>query len=508
MAINQLKAGAALSYLIIIFNILIGVLYTPYMLRELGQGEYGLYSLAASLIAYLTLLDLGFGNAIIRYTAKFRAEGRAREQEEMYGMFLKLYVAIGAVAMAIGVALMANVGAMFGETMSGTEMERMRIIIALMSLNLAFTFPLSIFGSIITAYENFLFQRIVSLVRMLLNPAVMILLLFLGYKAIALVMVTTVFNLGSLLVNWWYCRRRLNIKIRHGKFRWLFFREIFVYSFWIFLNAIMDRIYWSSGQFILGIYKGTVAVAIYAVAIQLQQLYMLFSTAISGVFLPKVTAMASRGEGVEEELSDLFIRTGRIQYSVMAFILSGFILFGRPFITLWAGKDYTQAYTITLLFFIPLTVPLIQNLGITILQAQNRMKFRSVLYVSIALASLILSVILAPKYGGVGCAIATASALFVGQIVVMNIYYHRRIKIDIVRFWREIGGMSLVPALLLGVGAYLSRWYGISTIGQLLVAGLLFSILYLPLFYRFSLNDYERGLLRGVTRKILTRIRG
>ncbi len=508
MAINQLKAGAALSYLIIIFNILIGVLYTPYMLRELGQGEYGLYSLAASLIAYLTLLDLGFGNAIIRYTAKFRAEGRAQEQQEMYGMFLRLYVVIGAVAMAVGVALMANVEAMFSETMSGTEMERMRIIIALMSLNLAFTFPLSIFGSIITAYENFLFQRVVSLVRMLLNPAVMILLLFLGYKAIALVVVTTLFNLGSLLVNWWYCRNRLSIKIRHGKFRWLFFREIFVYSFWIFLNAIMDRIYWSSGQFILGIYKGTVTVAIYAVAIQLQQLYMLFSTAISGVFLPKVTAMASRGETSQKELSDLFIRTGRIQYSVMAFILSGFILFGRPFITLWAGEDYTQAYTITLLFFIPLTVPLIQNLGITILQAQNRMKFRSVLYVSIAVASLILSIILAPKYGGVGCAIATASALFVGQIVIMNIYYHRQIKIDIVRFWREIGGMSLVPALLLGVGAYMGRWYGISTIGQLLVAGLLFSILYLPLFYCFSLNDYERGLLRGVTCKILMRIRG
>ncbi|MFI3279529.1 MAG: oligosaccharide flippase family protein [Rikenellaceae bacterium] len=508
MAINQLKAGAALSYLIIIFNILIGVLYTPYMLRELGQAEYGLYSLAASLIAYLTLLDLGFGNAIIRYTAKFRAEGREQEQGEMYGMFLKLYVAIGAVALLIGVALMANVGTMFGETMNTTEMQRMRIIIALMSLNLAFTFPLSIFGSIITAYENFLFQRVVSLIRMLLNPAVMVLLLFLGYKAIALVVVTTLFNLGSLMVNWWYCRKRLKVKIRHGKFRWLFFREIFVYSFWIFLNAIMDRIYWSSGQFILGIYKGTVAVAIYAVAIQLQQLYMLFSTAISGVFLPKVTAIASRGEEVERELSDLFIRTGRIQYSVMAFILSGFILLGRPFITLWAGEDYTQAYTITLLFFIPLTVPLIQNLGITILQAQNRMKFRSVLYVSIALASLILSILLAPKYGGVGCAIATAAALVVGQIVVMNIYYHRRIRIDILRFWREIGGMSLVPLLLLALGWYLGSFYEISSIGQFVVAAAIFSILYLPLFYRFSLNSYERGLLGDVTRKILMRFRG
>ena len=80
---NQLKAGAALSYLSIALNMVVGLVYTPYLLRMLGQSEYGLYSLAASLIAYLTVLDLGFGNAIVRYTAKFRTEGKLREQEEM-----------------------------------------------------------------------------------------------------------------------------------------------------------------------------------------------------------------------------------------------------------------------------------------------------------------------------------------------------------------------------------------------------------------------------------------
>ena len=92
---NQLKAGAALNYVSIVLNMVVGLIYTPFMLRMLGQSEYGLYSLAASIIAYLTVLDLGFGNAIVRYTAKFRAEGKQREQEEMFGMFLVLYVVIG-----------------------------------------------------------------------------------------------------------------------------------------------------------------------------------------------------------------------------------------------------------------------------------------------------------------------------------------------------------------------------------------------------------------------------
>ena len=123
----------------------------------------------------------------------------------------------------------------------------------------------------------------------------------------------------------------------------------------------MDRIYWSTGQFVLGIYKGSVAIAIYAVAIQLESMYMLFSTAISSVFLPKVTSMVSRGAN-EREISNLFIRTGRIQYIVMSFILSAFIVFGKQFIYLWAGEGYEDAYYLSLMFFVPLTIPLIQNL--------------------------------------------------------------------------------------------------------------------------------------------------
>lgn len=377
---NQLKAGAALNYVSICLNMVVGLIYTPYMLRMLGQSEYGLYSLAASIIAYLTVLDLGFGNAIIRYTAKFRAEGKQREQEEMFGMFFVLYIGIGVVAMIAGSVLSLNVENLFARSMTETEVERTRIMLWLMTFNLAFTFPMSIWGSIMTAYERFVFQRLVSIIRSVLNPVVMVLLLVIGYKAVAMVVVTTLFNVVTLLINWWYCQNRLAIKIRFARFNWSFLKEVAIYSFWIFLNAIMDRIYWSTGQFVLGIYRGAVAIAVYAVAIQLQSMFMMFSTAISTVFLPRVTAMVAK-ENNEQEISNLFVRTGRLQYIIMAFILSAFIVFGKPFIQLWAGAGYEDAYYICLLFFIPLTIPLIQNLGITVLQARNQMKFRSLLYI-------------------------------------------------------------------------------------------------------------------------------
>ena len=441
---NQLKAGAVLNYVAIVLNMVVGLIYTPYMLRMLGQSEYGLYSLAASIIAYLTVLDLGFGNAIIRYTAKFRAEGKVEEQQYMFGMFLLLYLGIGVIAVLAGATLTLNVENIFAAKMTVEEVSRTKIMLWLMTFNLAFTFPMSIWGSIMSAYERFVFQRIVSIARSILNPIVMVALLAIGYKAVAMVVVTTLFNVLSLCINWWYCKYRLNIKLKYGHFNGNFLKEVSIYSFWIFLNVIMDRIYWSTGQFVLGIFHGAAAIAVYAVAVQLHSMYMLFSTGISSVFLPRVTAMVAK-ESNSKEISDLFIKTGRLQYVVMSIILTGFIIFGQAFIGYWAGPGYEDAYIIALIFFIPLTIPLIQTLGITILQARNEMKFRSVLYIFIAIASLGLSIPLAKFYGGIGCASGTAGALILGQVIIMNIYYHKNQKLDMIRFWKEILSMSTIP---------------------------------------------------------------
>lgn len=504
MPVNQLKAGVVLNYVVIILNTVVGLLYTPYMLRMMGQSEYGLYSLVASVIAYLTVLDLGFGNAIVRYTAKFRAEKKTEEQYEMFGMFFLLYLVIGIIAFGIGLGLYFNVGTLFGNTMTAVELDRARIMMLLLVANLAFTFPMSIWGSIIQAYEDFVFQKSLNIFRIILNTAVMICLLHFGYKAVAMVVVQTIFNVLTLVVNFIYCRRKLNIHIyfRFKHFHWGFLKEVAIYSFWIFLNAIMDRVYWSTGQFVLGAMVGTAAVAVFAIAIQLEGMYMQFSTAISSVFLPKVTAMVATNRS-RKEISDLFIRTGRMQYIVLAYILSGFIIFGRQFIELWAGAGYSDAYIISLLFFIPLTVPLIQNLGITILQARNEMKFRSVLYIIIALVSLAMQIVLTRFFGGIGCAMGVSGALVVGQILIMNVYYQRRQDLDIKTFWKEISKMSIIPIVLIFSSMLVIRhFFALDSWGKLILGIAAFSLVYIPLFFRFSMTDDERNLFISMFHKI------
>ena len=501
---NQIKTGILLNYATIGLTMLLGLLYTPYMLRMMGQSEYGLYSLVASVIAYLTIMDFGFGNAIVRYTAKFRAENKAEEQSRMFGMFLILYSGIGLLAAVAGALLYLNVDSLFGDTMTDSELHRAHIMMLIMIFNLAVTFPFSLFGSIVTAHERFIFMKSLGIVRTLLNTIVMVALLAVGYKAIAMVVVHTVFNVATLLAQYLYCKYKLKVKIRFGRFQWGFLKEVSIYSFWIFLCIIIEKVYWNTGQFVLGAVSGTVSVAVFAVAIQLVHMYMNFSMAMSGVFLPKLSAMVAQ-QVPDQEISNLFIKTGRLQCLIVSFICSGFIVFGRQFIALWAGEGYENAYWICLSCFAALAIPLVQTLGPVVLQARNEMKFRSLLYAGFALLCLLMQVVLARSYGGIGCALAILLAFILGQGLILNIYYYKLQRLDIPRFWKEIFKLMIVPFLLTLLGLYVLRYYRLDTISSLVMGIVVFGLVYVVAVYLMSMNAYEKALFDSLVCKIFRR---
>lgn len=502
---KQLKAGVLLSYLTLGLSNIIALVYTPFMLRTMGQSEYGLYSLVASVVAYLTVLDFGFGNAIVRYTAKYRAEGKEEEQYSLFGMFLVLYIAIGLVSLVAGLGLYYNVDLLFNQSMTADELSKARVMVLLLVFNIAITFPLSVFPSIIVAYENFVFQKLVNLGRILLQPCLMVPMLLMGYKAMGMVVLTTVLNIVTLLICCWYCFYRLKVKFYFDRFNRSLLKEISGYSFYVFLTIIVDRAFWSTGQFILGMLNGTKDVAIYSLVVQICNYYMSFSLAISGVFLPKMTQLIAERRN-NQEISDMFIKIGRIQYIIMAYILIGFALFGRPFVFYWAGADYASVYPLALLIMIPQTIPLIQNLGVSILQALNRQKFRAFLNLSVSLLSIFVGYVLTKRYGIVGCAIATSSALLIGHGFILNWYYHKRIHLNIVSFWKQITWLTIPACISAGVTVVLVYVMQSSSVVVIFAQGLFYTILYFAFMWYIGCNGFEKEQVKVPVLKLRTKL--
>lgn len=501
--INQLKLGAILSYVNILVGVIVGLGYTPIMIRLLGQSEFGLYSLIGSLVAYLSVLDMGLGNTIVRYVSRNRAVGDKKSESELNGLFLAIYSVIGLITLIIGSILYFNVNNMFGATLSIDQIERAKIMMILLIFNIAISFPLSVFASLMQAYERFIFLRIFNIISVLLKPIIALPFLFMGYGAVTLVVTATIVNIACLLTNVYYCFKYLDIHFSKGHFEKVFLYEISGYAFFIFLNAIVDRIYWGTGQFILGMVSGTIQVAIYAIAMQFLNMYMQFSCAISGVILPKVTIMVANGT-TKVELTNLMVKIGRLQYIIIGYILVMFFLVGKEFIYLWAGENYLSAYPMILILMIGLLIALVQNAGIAILQAMNLNRYRMTAYTILAVINIFTSVILAKMYGGLGCAISTSIAIFISSGLIMNRYYHKRIGIDIPLFWKNIIHMMpsafilivLVEIFQMNVSLEYSWLYFVIKV-------VVYTLIYMILMYFIGMNGYEKNLCRSAIWKVL-----
>lgn len=498
---NERKRGAILSYLSIILSTVVQLVYTPLLIRMLGQSEYGLYSLVSSVIGYLTVLDLGFGNAIVVFTAKYRANKEYAKEKKLHGMFLVIFCIIGLIAGLLGLLLYFNVPLLFGKTMTDIELHKAKIMMLILSFNLAVTFPFSIYSSIITAYEKFTFQKIMSILNTLLKPVLMIPLLFLGYKSITMTVVITVVNIIVLLSNYFYCKKKLGVNIKFMGFDKKLFKTIFNYSFFIFLGVIVDKVNWSVDQFVLGAVSGTIAVSLYSVASQINTLFVNLSSAMSGVLLPKMSKMIAK-KASDKEMTNEFIKVGRIQYLIIFLMASGFILFGKEFIMAWAGKDFATSYYIAVILILPLCVPLIQNLGISIMQAKNMHKFRSILLALIAVANIFISIPLAKAYGGIGSAIGTSLSLIIGNIIILNIYYHKKVGINVIEFWKSIIKMTIPMIIPIVAIVILMHFVTLHGYVNLIVFGGIYTILYCLTCYFLVMDDYEKNIVNKVLIKL------
>ncbi len=504
MKVNQLKAGVVLSYLSQGLSILIGLLYTPVMLRLLGQSQYGLYQLSASVISYLGLLSLGFGSSYVRYYARYKIQGDTKGIAKLNGMFMTIFIVIGVISALAGSVLIANIETMFRGSLTGGELETARILMIFMVFNLAVSFPGSVFSSYITANEQYVFQRAVTILSNVLNPFLSIPLLLLGCRSIGLVVIQTVLSAACLTANWIFCRKKLGIRFTFRNFEWGFLKELFLFSFWIFLNQVIDQVNWNVDKFILGIVGGTVTVAVYGVAAQLNSLYLNFSVSISNVFAPRVNRIVNETDD-NNQLTDLFTRVGRVQFLILMLIVSGLAVFGKYFIQIWAGPDYGEAYRIALLLIVPAVIPWIQNLGIEIQRAKNKHQFRSVVYAAIAVLNICASIPLAKLYGGTGAAIGTAASLLIGNGLIMNLFYHKKIGLDMVYFWKQIA--AFLPALILpaAAGFLIVKFIAFHSFFIFLGAAAAYTAVYCASMWFLGMNQSEKELIRAPLRNLAYR---
>ena len=508
---NQLKWGALLSYVQMACSIIIGLSYTPIMIRLLGKSEFGLYNTVSSTISMLSILSLGFNSSYIRYYAKYNKYDDKESIYKLNGLFLIVLGIIGLIGLNCGIFLSFNLKLIFDTGLTVQEYEIAKVLMLLLTISLATSFPASLFTSIISAHEKYIFLKLISILKTVVGPLVTLPLLLFGFRSIAMVAISVSVSIVTDVIYFIYAVKVLKNKFVFRSFEKGLIKSIFVYTSFIAINMIVDQINWNVDKFLLGRFKGTESVAIYSVGFSIYQYFMMFSISISSVFTPRVHKITNEttDNTVEQKkhLTELFIKIGRIQFLLLSLIASGLIFFGKPFIYYWAGEGYEDSYYVMLLLVLPAMIALIQNVGIEIQRAENKHHFRSIIYLIMALINLVLSIFLCQKYGAIGSAIGTAISLIIANGFVMNFYYHKKCNIDVIAFWKNILRMSLGLIIPTITGLIITRYVDIYSIENMILFIALYAIIYIAFMWFLGMNKYEKNFVSKPLVRIFKRFK-
>ena len=492
-----------LSYVLMVFETLSTLLLTPFIIRTLGDAEYGVYKLSASISAYLLLLDLGIGNSVVRFVAQYRATGNESQCRKFLGITTLYYAGIAAICLLTGVTLVCVFPKVFAKGLTPGEIRLGQILLAITSINAAITLSTAGFKNTVIAYEHFGVSRGISIISVIVRMVLVVIALQLNLGSVALVTINTLITAASSIFFTGYVIKTLKLKPQFALGDMRLIKEVVIYSSFILLQMIATQINACVDTVLLGMFinSASATIAVYSVGQQVTQYFQSIGSSVTSVLMPGVVRMVENGATPTEMCKEM-VRIGRMTFMVLGLIFSGFLVCGKHFIILWVGNSKIEAYGVALLLMSVYTFVLAESIGTQILWAKNEHKEQSILKLAVVLLNIVLTIALIKINPIYGAAVGTALSLFFGDVVVMNCIFVKKIKINLFRYYTGLF-KGIVPCLAVAtLSGYLfsllriDGWLG-------LMANIAFMVgIYVLCMMYFGMNQYERSLVLGALAKI------
>lgn len=492
---QRIKKGAIVSYIAIIVNILAGLLFTPWMINQIGQSSYGLYTLAVSVISIFTI-DFGLSAAVSRFVSKYHAENKQSSINKMLSVTYRLYFLIDILILIALIVVYFNIDLIYQE-LTINELEKFKVVYIMAATFSLISFPAIPFNGILSAYEYFVEMKLADLIQRLAIVGLIAFALLNGLGLYAVVAANAIGGLIAIVYKFIILKKMTTVKIDLTYHDNQVIKEILGFSTWSAIAGIAQRFIFNITPTILGIVSGTSSIAIFAIASALESYVYTIASALNGLFLPKVSRIVSQ-EKASENILELMIKIGRIQLIIIGLITIGFISVGQDFILLWMGDGYSSAYYSAIFLILPSIIYLPQQIGNTAVVALNKVKQQAVVFTLMAIINIALSFILSSYYGVLGGSIAIFIA-YTFRSVGMNVIFKRSLNIDILKYFKECHFKFIIPqgiVLLLGISLNLLplrlSWM------NLLIKGFLLVAIYSIVTWTFIMNTYEKQLIKGV----------
>lgn len=501
--LNYYKRGAIISYITIAVNIIASLLYTPWMLSKIGDSNYGLYTLATTLIN-MFLLDFGFGSAVSRFVAKYNAEGNQEKIDNFLGLLYKLYAIIVGIALLILVVLFFFLEQIYVK-LTPAEIEKFKVVYVIAGSYTVLSFPFSsTFNGILTSYEKYYQMKLCDLFHKILTVGLIVAALFCGLGLYTLVAVNAFTGVVLLGLKWFLIKKSTSLKINLRYFDRGTLKEIFSFSAWVTVSAICARLIFNITPSILAITVNSAAITMFNLASTIEGYTYTFASAVDGMFMPKIARLVKEDPSCQN-VEPLLNKVGRIQFFIIGLLFLGIAVVGKEFVTLWLGSGYKAVYYCALLLIAPSPFYLSQQIAKNTVVVKGYVKEQAFVNIIKAVVNIALVALFSYFWGVIGAAVSICISYFVRNIG-LNVIYQKKLGLNMWKFHFEcyvkpLPGILLCAVLSVGLNYVLPNYRWI-TFG---IKVLLICVSYAACLWLLSLNKYEKNLVADTVKKVLKR---
>ena len=443
LKLSQVKMGAFISYFALGISIITGLLYTPWMVHQIGQSNYGLYTLATSLIN-IFLLDFGLGSAVSRFVAKYRAEQNQKAINSIVGVIYKLYITIDIIVLLILVGVYFFLDKIYVK-LTPAELQQFRILYIMVAGFSLISFPLSPLNGILNAYEKFIQLKLCDLFNKLFTVGFVVIALSFSNSVTTVVAVNVISGIITLIIKLVIVRKNLPLRVDFNAGDKTLYKSLFGFTLWTTINSIMNRFTHSFAPSVLGMTSNSIEISLYSPAVILESYFYMLATAVNGLFLPRVSKFIA--DKREDQILKLMIKVGRYQIVVLGLIFIGFLCVGQEFMTLWMGPEYAKTYYCALIIIFPSLIACSQQIANTTVIAKNLIKYQARCHIITGIIGLAVSYITSIYLGAIGVCIGTAVTALINTIY-MNTVYHKKASINMFKFYKKTY-LNAIPCYIL-----------------------------------------------------------
>ena len=500
---KQIKIGAIISYGVVVFNILAGLLYTPWMVAKIGRDDFGLYVLVTTFLAYF-VVDYGMWQSINKLISQYRAEGKSDKIQKTIGIASKIYLILDIFICIVLFFVYFFIDSIF-DNLSSDQLVKFKTIFIIAAVFSVLNFPFGFVRGIMFAYEYLIQNRFFELGTKIVVILCTVTVLFCGGGLYWLVLVYAfVPLLKNILIVFFLYHQGIRMNWRSWSKK--IARSIIGISVWLFLYVIAELFINNLSPTLITIRSSLEQVAVFAIGVTIYGYIYQISNSVAGLFLPKISRMKYLGQ--TKEIGIYALKVGRIQLIISGYIIFGVFVTGSIFIKAWMGEAFADSYYVASLLIIPGLIIYAQQVELAYLYALDKIYYQAILMLLSAITAVTLSWILIPTLGAIGAAIAICIANFLFMVIGMNIVYNVILKFDTSTFFKT----ALKFIFIFIVVGVLVNFLIFSVIEnhlfignnwvKFIVIALIYSFIYSISSYCILLNDDEKGLIKELLYKI------